>query len=155
MPTSQIYLATKTLTDAQIKTLPNVPISILDPLGAGKFIIPLVAVLILDNAAGAYTNVHATSSLFLVRDPAVGFNVDSVLANSDFLTAASPERVTSLLGGGLFLDQAQTRVEAITQEEVANRVIGIGADNATLDNFTGGNSANHLDVYMFYVIVEP
>jgi len=147
-----------TLTDAQIKTLPTTAVVVIPAPGANVAVVPLFCHLRCA-AVADYTNIDPTSSISL--------NSFDVLA---LLTNDLQNAVTGLLAPGDADDAANAfisltqlvnegtirlnGISSIYDSDASNEAVTMGADNAALGNFTGGNAANELTVTVLYVVLD-
>ncbi len=170
LPTNfaQIFKASVTLTDAQIKALPNTAVTLVAAPGAGFHIILMRGYMILNSLAGLYTNINAVADIgfksehngawhsnVIFNDPEVLYG-DMLTPNSsvsDFLGAAHQEIVHFMQSG--YADSFNTSSgfaaydEALSGYENKGIVVGCTSGGS---NFTGGNSANTLKATVWYSI---
>lgn len=154
MPESQVYLAKKTLTDAQIKALPTTPIPIIPAPGAGKLIWPISGRVRLNSTAGAYTVIGAPiwqlvyialsfpieASGFVVANP--GLSVAGV-TSAPIPPLSSFDAAEGYLSWGLTGDE-DTRTDV---------PLGIADVYNGIANYTDGNAANTLETWVLYAIL--
>lgn len=138
--------ATVTLTDAQIKALPTTAIELVAAPGAGKMLIPMLVIGVLDNVAGGYGNFHSPNCLIYVATGSAGIS-DSFLANEDTVWG-TPEGVQVLQFNLLAGSFAVADVPQLENQPVKLTALNFGAGN-----LTGGNAANSLQVSVYYVEV--
>lgn len=145
-----------TLTDAQIKTLPTIPVTVIPPQGSGVLVFPMFSVLRIV-AAAAYTNIDATALLWIGE---VGG--DGVLAQLDeqttgskvssFLNTGSRARMmapyANIEGAATYTFPGHTNDTAMCKGIATKLFI----NNAAAGNLTGGNSANVMTVTTFFNI---
>lgn len=155
-----VETATVELTNAQIKALPTTGIEIVAAQGPGKLIVPVITVLHVDTAAGAYTNVSGDASSFArlwygVNDFAslrtdrglAGFDLTSVFVNGR-VTVFSP-----MLLVGTSSPPAIVAPDIYAGSDIINEPIVLKVNNTDGD-FTGGNAANSMQVVCNYIVVD-
>jgi hypothetical protein len=147
-----VYSETVTLTDAQIKTLPTTPITVVPAPGEGFAVFPVSASIIGNNMAAVYTNKDATAQILIsmgageltVLAPGdayyLGDNADEWFGDCPPLLAV-PEAAGQATGYGYYRDQ------------IENKAISVWASNGALGNLTGGNAANSMQVTVHYKII--
>lgn len=165
-----VYRKHLQLTDAQIKTLPTTPVTLISAPASG-LAVQLVGTVLLSMraSAGAYTNVNATSANITIQMAgagpwlALGPQNDSTLATplgrlTTFLGAVN--RMTYLVpyaeaiqsgGGAGDWGYIQPVVDGPQTAYVATAV-QLAADNNGSGNWTGGNAANTLNVVLYYTL---
>lgn len=159
---SQPFQSAKvTLTNDQVLALVSTPVEVVAAPGAGKIVYPISAFMVIKNAAAEYTNLDAQAVLGL---RVVSVNCDMCTpydeaANGALGTAATP-------GGGSFVPFIVPAVTAselsspITGEwqaqasQIENEPLSLFGYNASSGDFTGGDDANTLDVYVTYQIAD-
>ncbi len=151
------------LTDAEIKALPTSSKLILAAQGAGFIVVPQFFLVQIRAAAGAYTNIHASSS---ARFETATTNklVSGYIAN-DAGTTPVLSQMTQLFGNASNRQLLLT-ADFFTVNESAgwstfgdvqiigdleNRDIQFAVSN-TGGNFTGGNAANTGRILMYYTV---
>lgn len=177
-----VQRVTKTLTDAQIKTLPtdwqaNAPVAIIPPTEpalnyltpASRLFVPLFAFAALDNGAGVYGNMRGDGKVVRLRlvwgrDWSISVGALMGLTTADATTgliALKEENFASLLLGG----GGQPRFSVFTLPggmmdgtqngaSLNDNGLYIIADNGADGAFTGGDPANTLNVTVLYAIVD-
>lgn len=151
-----LTLATITLSDADIIALPTTPLEIVAAPGAGKILIPFLA-LMSSAIVGAYTNIDASCFLgvwhgsgdwqFLcvaVEQDSLGL-VTHILAHTQNLVCPPLSRVT-LTGSSIQDASASTLGTPIPSTDG----LTLAAFNGGSGNFTGGDAGNSLKVYVWY-----
>lgn len=152
-----VLTSSKIFTDAQAKTLPTTPLSIIAAPGVNRIIVPQSA-LILSNLTSIYTNIHINSVIYfkytgtaqqvlIVGSEAAAGSVTSVLAVPINAVAIFPNRIFFTGVSTLDIDAA------INQLDVINKGIELVIDNQGSGNLTGGNAANSLNVILCYAVV--
>lgn len=153
-----VQTATVTLTDAEIKTLPTTPVEIVPAQGTDTMISFLKGIVVIDNTAGAYTNVHTESAtrgtgLFNLGEPPIAFQesarVDAAWAlvdGSEIVVAEAPMESHPLPSGDLSGNSDYT-------SSVENQPLVFKWQNGALGDFTGGNAANTLTVTLVYHVL--
>lgn len=149
---AEIFQASVTLTDAQIKALPTTPITIVAAPGAGKALVFMRGAGLYHAEAGGEYTVDANSLLYLadelgnrlskVHAPAASL-VDDADKLLHFTPAAYP-------GGGAFAGLLTELAVSVPYYE--NTAIQVRAEN--IGDFTGGNAANTLKVTVIYTIID-
>lgn len=151
---SPVLVATKTLTDEEIKALPHpTPITVLPGQGAGTMIVPLHATLRLTWAAD-YTNIDSGASmaikvgttLALGRFLESRFSVDSLLAGGEDASGWMPPYATSL-------ESPVTGVSGIFDGDSENQPVTLEATNGVASDFMGGHADNELKTTLLYYVV--
>ena len=159
-----LLYATRTLTDTEIKNLTSTPIQIGPNPPAGKYHLPMLAIIRKNFNAGAYTNIPAASNY-------PGMKLSN--ANLDFLLSQiidSPVNQPNYVNLSAFLgaDSNPWILGPPLQSFSPSDTQGIGAQNLfnpiatdlpmtlSLTNcatpLTGGNPANTLTIEIWYVI---
>lgn len=152
------------LTNAQIKALVTTGITLVAAPGSGSYNRFMGAVLKVDGAAGAYTNIDAAATISVlagtqvvsqvVSEPANG-GVTALLAGSDAHVANLTERLRpyfTLAEGTPNTIAAQETVAIVeTKANLNNKALTLKATNGSAGDFTGGNAANTATVDVFYM----
>lgn len=144
---------THTLTNAQVKALPGTLHNIIEAPGSGLLIVPLYAVLSVDTAAGAYTNLDPAGCVLGLTLGAIALNPLPLLVNDPVSGAAgvtaflgvAGQQVSILSGSPVALATAgvASRADVVNKELYLTMSNGAGA-------LTGGDAANSLVVTVGY-----
>lgn len=158
---SPIKIATVTLTDSQIQTLPTIPVEIVAAPGSGKMVLPLYGVASLDWTAN-YTNINTAARLFIATTNAQNLilgdlvelvgnaNVSGLLAFGADALAFFPPRVVSNIDGSYTRGVGGGWATSDFNDDG----LSIGAANGGAGNFTDGDPANTLKVTVYYTVVD-
>jgi len=145
-----------TLTDEQIKSLPNTPVEILPAPGGNKMFVPVFAVFTLDAIGGAYTNLDTDPLPYLLLAPD---DFEAELTNYALgmpaTTATKRTIVVTYSQKAMTSGALETSVIGTDEPSVNlfNQNICIWANN-NAGNFEGGDPANTLTITVYYVIVD-
>jgi hypothetical protein len=156
-PVSLAHQVTKTLTNAQIKTLPTSPISLVPAPGANRLLI-YVDGLSQMVAVDAYTNITVGGY------GGIGFGVDEVYLSSVFANDEVDAELANFLTDGFNLLPRLTQ----TSHSWFNKTINLGntnvnepfllwVNNAAGDptpDFTGGHVANSLHITLEFRVYD-
>ncbi len=162
-----IRTSTVTLTNAQILSLPTVPVTVIPAPGAGLINMPLWYMLKADFSGGAYTNIHASgyASFAWAGIPTLA---SGYIAN-DASTTPALTRASTFFGTAtnwyhilypLVFDTDPTTNEwgvfpsIFAVGDIDNELLWLQFNNNGAGNLTGGNAANTLKVVTYYT-VEP
>lgn len=148
-----MFKVTTTLTDAQIKALPSVPVLILAGI-PGQIIVPIMTTLQVQCSAGAYTNITSAASATISL--AITTGVSILIRNDLLLTPAGKHTV--LLPPAAYLDATPPTIVflrnlAQADATFAGQPLNIACGNAA-GNFTGGNAANSLKATVWYQLID-
>ena len=152
MPDSQIYLALKTLTNAQIKTLPTTPVEIIPALGPNNAAIPIAWNFSLNNVAGAYGNVANAVWQLFVSGATGALTAVRPVAGILLTPGVYPRGVSgseSYVGAGTF----EGSVITDTGNTAADTAIVL-SDLWNVTDYTLGHDDNTLKISVFYVIAD-
>jgi len=155
-----------TLTDAQIKALPNGAahegvFQLLPPLGANKIYDFISATVVADFSAGIYGNISATSQLVIVLGPSIA----DFLNVSAIIDEAVGTGVTQLLGG-LFKHYGRWPKEGFVASNQVQAIMNTPLDSTMINqpmqlycfndvgNFTGGHASNYMRISILYTIID-
>jgi hypothetical protein len=141
---------TVTLTDAQIKALSSTAVTVVPAPGAGKILVLLATFLALDTTAGAYGNLSgATCKLYLNYLNAGGEQASQPAdENSDLFLGVAAVSYAQLLPTGA------NNAWATIMNDLVDKAVEIGLDNAGAGALTGGNAANTMKVTVVFVILD-
>lgn len=149
-----LLLETKTLNDAQIKVLPSTPFEIIPAPGANKIIVPVSALFILDTLAAAYTSdADSAWNLRWGTDSETASQIIPINAilnqqNIGFGHWGIPYADN---GSGSF---ANVVTNVAFSNSIINKSIVITDGWMGVTNYTGGNAANTLKIYVYYIIMD-
>lgn len=143
------------LTDAQIKALPTTPIQLVAAPGANVMLELISATILVDAAAGAYTNVNAldASNALYVAYGDDDFWASQYINPTQLLTGAA-RRAVVVPPYTQFVDGSDPAMfaQANNATSLANKALKLVALNAA-GNYTGGNAANTMSVRIRYATV--
>lgn len=155
VPLAPVYRGVADLTDAQIKTLPTSPVTIVPAPGEGQMVLPIGGFVWLDNQEGVYVlDGDPIWQLVYVSSPfpkeASGF-IDPTgaflapgLYSAPIPSLSSYNAVEGYLSWGLTGDANERVNTALAIADVYNGV----------PNYTGGNVANSLRVTVVYTVID-
>jgi hypothetical protein len=165
MPTSQVYQATVTLTDAQVKALPTTPAVIVPPTEVLNYsgvpvhlYAPLLGIARVATHLADYANVDSTcifgfnlgsDNSFTYSTQSLVGSADNILNTAGGIGVFSPATLTGSAAGALTLAFTNTLSDALLDNAVVFSCLNGGAGD-----FTGGDSGNELKLTVFYVLVE-
>jgi hypothetical protein len=169
MPTSggtpsvvTVYQLKTVLTDAQIKALPTTPIDVVPAPGAGKVVLPTFFYIIRKGLA--YDNIDPDGYMYLDTDMGyygtlIANRSDESLVGLDHLLnydAGLPgSGMFGTLHNGKFSARYNTLIptETFVLECFENKAIRLSISSG-IGDLTGGDSANSMEVTVFYSIVD-
>lgn len=147
------------LSDAQIKALPTTGVQIIPAPGVGRYVLPVLCALRLDNSAGVYT-ANAAASWVLVQGPTInagGAYVSNLLPVQSALQAVSggPFHATLSLpysqpGAG---DFEGANINPLNGD-LTNTAVGIKDDWGGIADYTDGHASNTLRVTSVYYVLD-
>ena len=145
-----------TLNNAEFKALPSTPIEIIPAPGTGKIIRWLGAWMVLNNEAGIYNPIDSGAILQLVYMTAP-FPIEA----SSFVPIAAAAAVQGVhsapippLAGFNQSEGYLTWAPTDTGTLIQNAALGIADIYNGVDDYTGGDDANTLQVNAIYTIVD-
>lgn len=144
--------ASVVLTDAQVKALPTTPVEVVSTPGAGKFLVPVSAVVYFHWTTN-YGNINSNAALN------ISYNNGYSLLTALFENSGSSS-VSNLLNDDedymAFFSQRSEIANGINQAfyiwpgGVVNKNLTIGLYNGLSGNLTGGSSGNTVKVVVYY-----
>lgn len=153
---SILHQVTKTLTNAQIKALPSVPVSITSEPAAGIALVPVSCVLYATYTnATVYTNITAggyieiTSGVlaFAYFDP-----TDLLAQTGNRQPIIGLSAPAGQLSGAIATAVSQTWTDSLRGADVLQTAIAIDAGNS--GPYTGGDAANTLQISLAYFVLN-
>ena len=151
-----VVAATVTLTDAQIKTLPTTPFTLVAAPGANKVIVPVMVAIDFDGSHGAYTNIAAAANMqaswngsgqATARLLETGLGQVSALIATGAKQRAFLPPIQVLFSSTLYAGNPQA------VGGVDNVPLQLVVGNPALGNFTGGNVGNSARVTVLYYVL--
>lgn len=145
------------LTNAEVLTLPTAAITLVAAVANRAYIFKR-ALLMADDAGGAWTNVDAAGYLKIFLG-AIGviatssFGSQRILASDGLIGTGIRTTILGQYSQDTSASTPETMVDhsdALSSAELTNVALSIGAANAAAGNFTGGNAANTLTAYVYY-----
>lgn len=164
-----VYQRKITLTDAEIKTLPTVPIELLPAVGESKILILHSAMLSLDESAGQYTGLLTATGQFCHINVFYGTTQEEANDGNSVASNYINEKWLPMFGYGqsscLLIPQTQTDdlgnsvgypvpTASWNNKSLSLTMMNAAEAGAAGSNLTGGNAANTLKVTVFYSIVD-
>ena len=161
MPAAQMYLATKTLTNAQVLALPTTPIEIIPAPGAGKIISFISGHITFNFNDGAYTNQDAGASMFL----RIGVSGSRYFANpvskegdlDNFGTYFGQNDHYTPLFVYMYANATTGQIEYTSDwavGDVTNKPVQILIENNAAGVLTDGHADNTMVVGLHYAIID-
>jgi hypothetical protein len=154
--TADIQIATVSIADAAIKTLPSTPVELIATPGAGFRLVFLGATIQTDVAA-AYTNVDTDGFLWIGHNAAQ--SASTYVPNDSGASIAELTALTANTDRHVMLNPYTNATvnwgnysDVNTVASVENQPLEISVDNDGSGNFTGGNAANEWTVDVYYVV---
>lgn len=153
-----VSVATKTLTDAQVKALPTTAVTLLAAPGTGFALVPIHATVRLAWAVD-YTNIDAAARLFInVGSSEILARLDEAVLGAISNLLAGGEDANALMPAVGFAPASASPVpfngsSGFFDGDIENRTLNISATNAAAGDFTGGDAANVLKVTLLYYTV--
>ena len=153
-----IHSFTKTLTDAQIKSLPTGPgdVLLLAAPGGGNVAVLVMAYITINTVAGAYTNVNADANMKIINSEN---DTVSITDATRFKTALEFGSISGQMlisnanpGAGSF---AGVLVTGVTEDlALTDGSLVLTGSNVGDGAFTGGNAANYMNVSIAYLLMN-
>lgn len=144
-----VYSTSVTLTDAQIKALPDTDVDLVGAPGAGKLLQYKGAVWDISPSGGAYTNEDAFEIATKIGDYGVAAGyIESAQGYFGGDTRTFLDIPPNYDSGGGF------GIAGFADETSINQPIKLTASNAAAGSLTGGHADNYLDVTVFYSIID-
>lgn len=150
--------ARATFTDAQIKQCPVTPLTVAPAPGAGRMLLPVSAVMALDNRGGAYEDCDALEAGI----SSAGYNrLRTWIYSESAQGAFADDSAVHLLGNfvGPFAGATAPAAWFADSAETVNLPLTVamfndaGANPAGTDPLTGGDAANTLTVSVIFAVV--
>lgn len=177
--TGSINTAIVPLTDAQIKALPTTPITLVAAPSAGSWVKILGGSIVINNTAGAYTNINANAGLFIMPQGVFAWLVQPIV--NDTTPTPNVTQLTTLLNTHTFkqvvplvvpysisdadasatpqnwvlsagLNSGTVADVGIGTASVDGLAVELSIDNVGSGNLTGGNAANTGKVTLYYTV---
>lgn len=133
---SNVFTATLNLNNTQTLALGTSPQTIISAQGAGTVVLPIIAEVVKDSVAGAYTGTF-------------NFRFRYTGDTSDLLAAGTFNAGTNIQTGN-FVQNGVTLIKTITTFDVRNKAVQVSNSG----DMTGGNAANTTKVRVWYTIAD-
>lgn len=156
---SPLLVATKTIANADVLTLPTTPVQVLGAPGLNKTAIPVHATIRMTWVAD-YTNIDATATLTLTHGTSTlltELQETTFNAVSGLLAGGGPDGTNGWFGAAEAVTAAPSLTHGLSSaydSDLANKPISLSATNGLAGNFTGGNAGNALTVTLLYYVVS-
>lgn len=155
-----------TLTDAQIRFLPTVPIDLVAAPGASKMIVPWSYWLVMTMIA-SYTNINGTTPFFVMQYSAGGNEGSGYIGNDNTIPAVTTFTDFFAFGTGLkryrlpssYYDDRGAAggwglIGDFTGLASTNKILQATINNQGTGNLTGGDVGNSLKIVTYYSIED-
>lgn len=177
--TNAISTAIVSLTDADIKALPTTKKTLVAAPASGSWIKILGGSLVINNAAGAYTNINTNAGLFIMPQGKFAWLVQPIV--NDTTPTPNVTQLTTLLNTHTYkqvvpfvvpysisdadasanpqnwvlsagLDSGTVADVGVGTASVDGLAVELSIDNGGSGNLTGGNAANSGKVTLYYTV---
>jgi len=150
-----LRVATKTLTNDEVISLPTTSVEILAAPGANKIIIPIMTVLHA-NWVADYGGIDAGAIICIRLANVDVMQLTETIASSvsSLLTGGGPDGVSAMLGP-LYKVASSTvyGISGMYDSDIANKALNIVISGNALD-LTGGDAGNTLKVIVYYMVMD-
>ena len=156
-----LQIITVTLNNEDIKALPTTPIQIVPAPGLGRYVLPIAANVILNNSAGAYTNVSPNTNSWNIgwQGSSLWYASGQLVSNALGAANASPIYGDFMFPGTLRTGTGDFAGELVTTmfnqplNSIENLPLVIKDDWNGNTNYTGGNVSNTMKVTTLYAVM--
>lgn len=148
---SLLHQATVTLTNAQIKTLPSLPMEVVAAPGANRMLLPVYGAVVLNAVAGAYADTDGGAVLLkYVGGHSNGSTYGTIPFNQADITVCGLGSESNIknYGGGDWTFWGPEDLQSV----LVNKALAIACENGT--DFTGGHADNSLTVTVAYMVLD-